>query len=803
MQTTIPEETAPTNGGRRTGATWVAATGAFLLLAAATVFVATRWSAIPDGAKLAMLVAITGACILGGDHLRRALPATGNALFHVGALMVPIDGVALGLRTDLPWQHLLLLNSALAVVVLTLCAQRVGSVVLAAAASCAVIATATGVAAVTPLPASLVLAVFALGACFVARIERHAFVWATVAAIAPLSLLALDGIVTGQGVARDLGGLSVAWPWSIATAALVTIVIFRGARVRREPALACIALAGWAAHGIAAWNATKVPDVVDILGPAALFLVAELVILAVRRDPFWGKPADVTGRVLEVLAAVPTIISIPAGIVLVHFEWQSTNLAVAAGLTTLAWIVAERRRVAGSPTRAACLAAAAAAATFAVAAATGSAWIVAGGALAIAVVAVFAIDRARCAPVAYCAAMYSTGVVITEPRFAFAGGLAAAAVIAFTVWWSRGSNEERATGLYLALLALGLGIVGGIGVTPPIVLMLGWPVLAWALALLAERTDIGSAHAMRALAFGVLVSFGDVPTVQAAITCGVLAVICAADAVRLRSVALAYIAIAPLVYGEAIAVTLARFEPGVGGVVLCAGSSVFLGIAACVRDSWRAPLAAAAAATAALGLVVATPTPETFGAALLIVGALTLATGLVVEKHVVSFAGGGVATLGFWMVLGSNQVLISELYLAPVAIMLLIGGAMLRSNPETRPSSWVAYGPAIAMLAASGIAERIGGGSAYHSLFAGAVGVAAVAFGGWRRSLAPLLLGTATLVIVVVREALDTGAGIPTWAWLAAGGVALIGSAVAMERNDVSPVEAGRRLVDVMGAQFD
>ena len=44
--------TEPTNG-RRAGATWVAATGAFLLLAAATVFVATRWDHIPDAVKLA------------------------------------------------------------------------------------------------------------------------------------------------------------------------------------------------------------------------------------------------------------------------------------------------------------------------------------------------------------------------------------------------------------------------------------------------------------------------------------------------------------------------------------------------------------------------------------------------------------------------------------------------------------------------------------------------------------------------------------------------------------------------------
>ncbi len=46
-----------------------------------------------------------------------------------------------------------------------------------------------------------------------------------------------------------------------------------------------------------------------------------------------------------------------------------------------------------------------------------------------------------------------------------------------------------------------------------------------------------------------------------------------------------------------------------------------------------------------------------------------------------------------------------------------------------------------------------------------------------------------------------------TWvwmaAWLAAGGIVLIGAAVAMERNDVSPIEAGRRVVDVIGTNFD
>src|SRR5262249_19396141 len=124
-----------TSGARRTGATWVAATGAFLLLAAATVFVAARWDHIPDAVKLAALVAATGACALVGDRLRRTLPATGNALFHLGALLVPIDIAALGLRTHVTWQELLLVDALVSTAILAVCAQRAKSVVLAAAAS--------------------------------------------------------------------------------------------------------------------------------------------------------------------------------------------------------------------------------------------------------------------------------------------------------------------------------------------------------------------------------------------------------------------------------------------------------------------------------------------------------------------------------------------------------------------------------------------------------------------------------------------------------------------------------------------
>src|SRR5215217_8014663 len=87
--------------GRRTGATWVAATGAFLLLAGAAVFVAVRWDRLPETAKLALVAAVTAAFLAGGRVLRRTLPATGDVLFHLGAFLLPVDLAGIGLRSGM------------------------------------------------------------------------------------------------------------------------------------------------------------------------------------------------------------------------------------------------------------------------------------------------------------------------------------------------------------------------------------------------------------------------------------------------------------------------------------------------------------------------------------------------------------------------------------------------------------------------------------------------------------------------------------------------------------------------------
>jgi signal transduction histidine kinase len=78
----------------------------------------------------------------------------------------------------------------------------------------------------------------------------------------------------------------------------------------------------------------------------------------------------------------------------------------------------------------------------------------------------------------------------------------------------------------------------------------------------------------------------------------------------------------------------------------------------------------------------------------------------------------------------------------------------------------------------------------------------AVIAGAGRRFAGPLVTGTALLVALTGYESLGVAATVPTWAWLAAGGVVLLAAGVLLERNDTSPVDAGRRLVDVVADNF-
>ena len=156
------------------------------------------------------------------------------------------------------------------------------------------------------------------------------------------------------------------------------------------------------------------------------------------------------------------------------------------------------------------------------------------------------------------------------------------------------------------------------------------------------------------------------------------------------------------------------------------------------------------------------------------------------------------AVAGVWLHLSTARVESVDLYALPVAALLWLVGTRVADGDAP---SWVTHGPAVALAGGTALAERIGGGGGGHAVLAGA------SPGRRRRGrrptvAAPLLLGTGLLVALTVHETTAVTAGVPTWVWLATGGTLLVAAGLAMEHHELSPVETGRRLVDVVQDRF-
>src|SRR4029077_19116020 len=113
-------------------------------------------------------------------------------------------------------------------------------------------------------------------------------------------------------------------------------------RVRNEPALALIGVVAAVANWIAISRGTAIPHVVDVLAAPSLFLLLEVTVLAVRRDPFWSGPTHFVGRLAEGFAAIPAaLVLTQIPFFVTGFAHQSAEISCAAAIAALAFIVAD------------------------------------------------------------------------------------------------------------------------------------------------------------------------------------------------------------------------------------------------------------------------------------------------------------------------------------------------------------------------------------------------------------------------------------------------------------------------------
>lgn len=766
--------------GRRTAATWIAATGAFLLVAAASLFVAVRWEDLPDAAKLGVLTVITVAALAGGRLLQASLPATGSVVFHLGAFLVPVDVAAAMLRLDLDWRSFLLVESLASVASFVALASVSKSPVLRWAGAGSGVVVAAGVAAVSLIPAPLLLAVAAVAA-LAAGEERVATAWAGVAGLAPIAgagvaaAIASAGGSLGLGVLQELG-LSGQEPVALLAGVAAAGALASIARRLRSLLHAFLGLGALATSALVSWLSVVDRGSSDAVAAAAAFLGVELAALAAQRDPFWRRIAEPFAIATEAVVAVVTLPMLGVAVLLapiadIGFDFLTDApgwspepaLGAAAAVGGLAWfavglrITPPRRTrlwavaldVLGHP-----LTVLPIALSFGAAVAVGTAS-PARAAVSFAAVSLAAAGTGR--PFAVVVGVGFGAWLAATAADPF--GWAAASMLSVVVLWVAASFADQDSD------TARLGNIARAGLVTPLMIGLSQPA--------------GESFVVSALAVVLL----------------------AADAWRFSDQRIAVAAILTAQLPLSLGAHLAGFDVAGVGLVLCGVAVVAAGLGTITWPTWSGPTVVAVVAPLILGVSLASVEESAFGSALLVAGGIAIVAAPVSFEWWLAYLGGAVVAAGMAVHLNVAGVQSSEPYLAPIALQLVVLGWHLR---RTRPlSSWVAYGPATALLGGAALVERLGGGGAWHAVVAAGVGVVAVSAGGWLRLVGPLMLGTALLVVVTVYESLATLATVPTWAWLAAGGALLLSVGVALERTGTAPVEAGRRVADVLADRFD
>lgn len=831
----------------------MSATGALLLLAAAATFLAVNWDALGLTARVAAVGAATAGAILGGARLRRTLPAVGAVVFHLGALLLPVDALGLALQLEVGRAGTWLAVGATAVLTLPIAAHVGRSRVLAATALAGVPVLATGLGLAGVAPAPLVTAAAAVLALGVVRARGDeagdptlvlglaAPILAITAVVGPLLVAAGSAVAVASGGSPVLADAAAGWVPSTwlqpAAAGVVAVTALVGtAALRRSARWAGAVPVLVALVAVTLLLPGDAPRLARLLPWPLLFLAIEATVVAARRDATLRGPVARIGAIAEAVAvlAVPSTLlvvatSLRSGAELAGFRppvaaAADPVLAAVATVTALAWVIAAVRRgrlgAVGVAATAIAVTTVAAALTFlvptsgsglplllvAIAVGTG----LRGGAERGASISAAVVTLAGVLLVGTWSAATVPGRLLPGVAEILLALLAAAIALLVAVRVVRHIEVGEGHGAAAILLPVSVGAIlvaggaldAGVGFAAWV---LAVPALALACAVIVDRVPVG-ADAMRALAAATVLVAGPSAAVgldaavAAAPAATLVAVVLVVESVRCRRPWL-LIAAGPIavraVAGAAYGLSGSRTTTG--AVLLAV--AVVAGLAAVVWPHVRRAGGVTAVVAAVPAIALLSLTPEAFAWGTVAVGVTVVAAGLLTRQIPVAHVGGVVTTLGVWQVLSLGDVTAVDVWMVPPALHLWLTGRSARR--AGRVSSWVADVPPLALVVVPALLERLAGGSGWHAALAGILALTAVVGGGVGRHGGPLVVGVVAVVAVVLIETLAVVAAVPTWVWLTAGGVVLLGAGALIERTGGAPVATVRRMVDVVAERFD
>ena len=825
---------------RSKAATWVAGTGALLLLSAAATFLAVSWNLLGLPARVAIVAGLTGSALLGGHRLRRRLPAVGAVVYHLGALLVPVDVLGLGLQLELSSAAIWTSVGATAVVALPVLAVAGRSRTLAwgGVAGVPVLATGVGLWAVGTGPVSALLVpslvVAAAGLLLALRPRRDAgdarpdldesadlrqiaglrqiadraaptLAVASVFGSLLVSLAVAAGRVSGLPLTPAVAGWAPdSWLPAVATTVVAVVALAVSAARLRSSLIATSIPLTVTAGALLAVLPPGTSRATLLLVPAGAFLLVQAAALLAVRQSEWSAPLGRGAAAVEIAALLlvgpPSVVAALAGSELIGVVPEYAGMFALVGA---AWVLGAGRRwlsirmldtasaIRPMVPALAALVSLHLAATLATAGAprVAGGLVLAGAACVLLALLPRAIDAAAISAGAAVLLLLLATAATARGVSAYVVAVAAAAATGLAARWLRADGDQGLAPVLLGSGAL-LAAVGAL-ITGPQVggRLVGTAVAAGSLLLLAALSDDQpvAADLLRGTAvIGTAVLHG-LATDAWWLALGVL-VWLLADVARLRRPRLAAVAAFPLVQTVATGGLAMNLDAEVVGAILL-GIGVLAGCAAVlVPRSWlSAPLTLSLLA-GPLGWLQVAEHPELRAALTIVVGLSIAALAAWRGRVLVAHLGGVVALFATWHLLALLQVQALDVWVLPVALYLWAAGLPARRGGT---SSWLIDVPPLLLVAIPALAERLAGGPGGHSLLVGGLALLAVAGGGLLRLGGPLVVGAVLLVTVVLIEVLLVVAGVPTWAWLALGGVVLLGTAALIERSG-NPLQAVR-----------
>ena len=830
----------PPGDTARSVALWLGGTGAFMLLVAAAVLVAVRWHDLSALMKLSGLIVVNGSVLFAGLRLRDSLPATARALYHLGALLLPISAIAVGIQAGADWPVTLLGASVLTTSALLALDLIEPSPVLRWLALAAVVPACGGLGAVTTAPAGLLLAVAALAVVMTRPASGSPLLfaglgWAGVSA-SLVALLAIDDpLVETSRVLGDLGLGATVPAWAHLATGAVAAIAFAIAATRHDDQALALAAIGSMVFGTAAALANGDSNTLGVL-PSILLLGLgfELAAMAFKRQRTWGEVLHFVAILAEATMAI-SLVALGAETI-ARLDNQhvfgfdgSDRMVLSASLLIVGWLVADQRRrtndcqslpmslLTGGGFWPATVGLAGSVLTLAGAASTSSgvvSW-VAVGLTAFLVVS----GRAGGHPVAVvvgavAVASAQTGWEAFIESSAIALLLATAAALRPT-----SADEPNAGALVLLGAALAAWLAGIAELADSILsnqsaIWVAWVAGAATLTVVAERASTDPVLRRTGLVGRAILLLSFVPvlsgdlgsqTLPAAVLLSGLVVL---DVLRSGDERLAYqlaVAVPALAVSALMIGDLSLPETGIG---LASIATATTGALVTLRR-WDGPVSATAAVLATTAVLFSVEDPGHLSTVLLLLGGAGLLWAIDRQSLGAFATAYGLAVLGFWIRLVVLEIEWAEAYVAPIAALLVVAGVVLAQSgrgpapaESVLATSWWTHGAAVALLGGVALAERVAGGPGEHSLIAGAVAIVAIIIGGDRRLIGPLVAGTLLVIGVAAHESLAYTATIPTWGWLALGGTVLLASGVAIERTATSPLESGRQVLDTVRTSF-